>query len=60
MSTANGETKSLVNLRVPKVKNVVVRELRDRDGRKLGRIIQPHDGTERGVIAAAQTATDRM
>jgi hypothetical protein len=60
MSTANGDRKSLVNLRVPKLENVVLRELRDRDGRKLGRIIQPHDGTEAGVIAAAQAATDRM
>ncbi len=42
------------------VKNVVVRDVRDRDGYKLGRVIEPHDGTEDGVIAAARAATDRM
>ncbi len=36
--------------------NVVIRDVRDRDGCKLGRVIQAHDGTEDGVIAAAQSA----
>jgi hypothetical protein len=61
MATANGDRNSLLfNLRVPKLSNVVVRDVRDRDGRKLGRIIQPHNGTETGVVRAAQAATDRM
>jgi hypothetical protein len=47
MATANGDRKSLLfNLRVPKLSNVVVRDVRDRDGRKLGRIVQTYDGTE--------------
>ena len=45
---------------VQKFPNVVVRDVRDRDGYKLGRVIEPHDGTENGVIAAARIATDRM
>jgi len=61
MAGANGDRNSLLfNLRVPKLNNIVVRDVRERDGRKLGRIIQPHDGTEPGVITAARTATDRM
>jgi hypothetical protein len=43
-----------------KLTNVVVRDVRDRDGHKLGRLIEPHDGTESGVIAAAQRVSDRM
>jgi hypothetical protein len=43
-----------------KFTNVVVRDVRDRDGYKLGRVLEPHDGTETGVIAAARVATDRM
>jgi hypothetical protein len=47
MATANGDRKSLLfNLRVPKLSNVVVRDVRDRDGRKFGRIVQTYDGTE--------------
>jgi hypothetical protein len=45
---------------MPKLRNVVVRDARDRDGFKLGTVIEPHDGTEAGVIAAARVATDRM
>lgn len=45
---------------MPKLTNVIVRDVRDRDGFKLGRVIEPHDGTEDGVIAAAKAATDRM
>jgi len=40
--------------------NVVIRDVRDRDGRRLGRITASHDGTTDGVIAAARAATDRM
>ena len=47
-------------LHVVKFRNVVVRDVRDRDGCKRGRVIEPHDGTEAGVIAAARIATDRM
>ena len=43
-----------------KLTNVVIRDVRDRDGRKLGRLIEPYDGTESGVIAAAQRISDRM
>jgi hypothetical protein len=61
MAAATGDRISLLfGLRVPKLSNVVVRDVRDREGRKLGRIIQPHNGTESGVITAAQTVTDRM
>jgi hypothetical protein len=42
------------------LRNVVVRDIRDRDGCKLGRLIEPHDGTEGGVIAAAQRISDKM
>lgn len=40
--------------------NVVVRDVRDRDGVKLGRVVEPHEGTEAGVVAAAQRASERM
>jgi hypothetical protein len=40
--------------------NIVVRDVRDRNGNKLGTVVEPHDATEAGVIAAAQRATDRM
>ena len=49
-----------LNSRVSSLRNVVVRDVRDRDGFKLGRLIEPHDGTESGVIAAAQRASERM
>jgi hypothetical protein len=61
MARASGDRNSLLfDLRIPKFRNVAVREVRDRDGGQLGRVIQPHDGTEPGVITAAQAATDRM
>ena len=61
MAPANGDKNPILfNLRGPRVRNVVVREVRDRDGRRLGRVMQKNDGTEDGVIAAAQTATERM
>jgi hypothetical protein len=61
MARVSGDGNSLLfGLRVPKLGNVVVRDVRDRDGRRLGRIIEPHNGTEIGVITAAQAATDRM
>jgi hypothetical protein len=41
-------------------RDVVVRDVRDRNGNSLGTIVEPHDTTEDGVIAAAQRATDRM
>jgi hypothetical protein len=40
--------------------NVVLRDVRDRSGNRLATLVEPHDGTENGVIAAAQRATDRM
>jgi hypothetical protein len=40
--------------------DVVVRDVRDRNGNRLGTIVEPHDTTEGGIIAAAQRATDRM
>src|SRR5207302_7848981 len=39
---------------------LVVRDVRDRNGNKLGLIVEPHDTTEDGIIAAAKRATDRM
>jgi hypothetical protein len=39
---------------------LVIRDVRDRSGNKLGLIVEPHDTTEGGIIAAAQRATDRM
>lgn len=41
-------------------RNVVVRDVRDAQGNKIGTVVEPHDATERGIIAAAQRATDRM
>jgi len=40
--------------------NIVVRDVRDRNGNRLGTIVEPHDSTEDGIIAAAQRANDRM
>jgi hypothetical protein len=40
--------------------NVVVRSVRDRDGNHLGTVIAPHDGSEAGIVTAAQTATQMM
>jgi hypothetical protein len=61
MAIKNNDRNSLsLDERAPKLKNVVVREVRDRESYILGRIVQPHDGTEAGVIAAAQAATHRM
>jgi hypothetical protein len=40
--------------------NVVVRDVRDRNGNKIGTVIEHHDGTEAGVITAARRATERM
>ena len=45
---------------MPNLTNVVVRDVRDRDGSKLGRVVEPHDGTEAGIVAAAQRASERM
>lgn len=41
-------------------RNVVVRDVRDHNGNKIGTIIEHHDGTEAGIITAARRATDRM
>jgi hypothetical protein len=41
-------------------RNIVVRDVRDMNGYRLGTIVEPHDSTEDGIIAAAQRATDRM
>jgi hypothetical protein len=40
--------------------NVVVRDVRDRDGVKLGRIVERHDGTEAGIVSGAQKLSERM
>jgi hypothetical protein len=40
--------------------NIVVRDVRDRNGNKVGTVVEPYDATEADVIAAAQRATDRM
>jgi hypothetical protein len=49
----------LLSLRLPRL-NVVIRDVRDHDGYRLGSVVEPHDGTEDGVIPAARAATDRM
>jgi hypothetical protein len=55
VATRNDDGNSLLlKLREPRLGNVVVRDVRDRDSQKLGTIIHPHDGTEAGVIAAAR------
>lgn len=41
-------------------RNVVVRDVRDAQGNRMGIVVEPHDATEAGVIVAAQRATDRM
>lgn len=56
----HGNNSLVRSLRARKLKNAVVREVCDQEGYKLALIIQPHDGTEAGIVAAAQTATDRM
>jgi hypothetical protein len=40
--------------------NVVVRSVCDSDGNCLAAIVEAHDGTESGMIAAAQIVTQRM
>lgn len=40
--------------------NVVVRDVRDFNGNKLGDIVEPHDGTTEGMRAAARRANIRM
>jgi hypothetical protein len=40
--------------------NVVVRDLRDSNGNRMGTVIEPHDGTEAGIISAAQRVTNLM
>jgi hypothetical protein len=40
--------------------NIVVRDIRDRNGIRLGTVVERHDGTEAGILSAAQRATDRM
>lgn len=41
-------------------RNVVVRDVRDAQGNQMGIVVEPHDASEAGVIAAAQRATERM
>jgi hypothetical protein len=60
MATRDRNNSLLLRLRARKLRNIVVREVRDRESYILGRIVQPHDGTEAGVIAAAEAATERM
>jgi hypothetical protein len=45
---------------MPKLINVVVRDVRDRDGFKFGKMTEPHDGSEDGIVAAARAVTERM
>jgi len=51
--------------KVPTVKstfppNSVIRDVRDTNGNKLGQIVEPYDGTEKGAKEAAQKASKRM
>jgi hypothetical protein len=43
-----------------RLNNVVIRDACDREGRRLGRVTRPHDGTLEGIVAAARAATERM
>ena len=43
-----------------KFSNIVLREVRDRDGNRLGTVVEPHDGTPAGILAAAQRASRQM
>jgi len=43
-----------------KFSNIVVREVRDRDGNRLGTVVEPHDGTPAGILAAARRASGQM
>lgn len=45
---------------MPKLIRVVVRDVRDRNSFRLGKLTEPHDGTEAGIVAAARTLTERM
>ena len=40
--------------------NVVIREVRDSNGDLLGTVIEHHDGTPAGIIAAAVSASEQM
>ena len=40
--------------------NVVIRDVRDNSGMKLGTVVETHDSTEAGVIRSAKRATARM
>ena len=42
------------------LRNVVLRHVCDSSGVCIGIVIQPHDGTEAGLITAARRATRRM
>ena len=44
----------------PMPQNTVVREVRSNSGQKLGLVLESHDGTTEGIVAAAQRATERM
>ena len=45
---------------MPKLINVVIRDVRDRYGHRLARLTQPHDCTEAGILDAARTVTEQM
>jgi len=51
---------ALENYAATALRNIVVRDVRDRNGISLGTIVARHDGTVAGIIAAAQGVTDRM
>ena len=41
-------------------KNLVIREVRDREGVRLGTVMEPYDSTVEGMIEAARVASERM
>jgi len=44
----------------PKNANMVIRQVRDRNGNMLGTVMEPYDGTIEGARKAAEAATKRM
>ncbi len=46
--------------KTPQRSNVIVRDVRDNEGNKLGTITEPYDGTEQDARTAAERLSNRM
>jgi hypothetical protein len=42
------------------IRNIVVRDVRDRNGMRLAALAAHHDGTAAGIVSTARRLTDRM